>query len=226
MNKLRINDVETSHDGQFLFKIIDEGTMGRGVMYLAQKASMYSYCCNAIPANTNIAEFVGKVITWNPEEPDTSANNSAFEYQRSKNVDYLIALNRTETKLLIPGETACVAFLVNTKQGANNCRLSISGNRAFIKTTRRIHANTIIYLSYGASFTRRLNSNQPCYEPEPAGPVELKLQRRKIREVIHIHDSDSDIGSDTELEESMQCPQCEIQCKNKKELDQHKQQAH
>lgn len=180
MQHIEIGDIIESEDDQFLFKIIDEGEMGRGVKYIGSlcrddkslhsKDSPKNHNNNKYPKyfepvtlkkDINIAEFIGEIITWNEDLPKTHKTNKEFEKKRKEHEDYLVALDRKELNLLIPTtDKDCVAFLINTKQKQNNCKISIHNKRAFIKTIKNIEPGDTLYVDYGASYIKRMNKKK------------------------------------------------------------------
>ena len=203
MNDIKVGDFITSEDSKFLFEVIDEGKIGRGVRYVGSRTGTVRYAPSDIKKDTNIAEFVGEHLVWNPDEDITSKNNTAFEKKRADNVSHLVALNRSEEHLIIPKDE-CAAFLLNTKPKSNNCKISISGGHAYVRTLKTVKPGDILYLSYGVSYMSRMNKEKPKEKPKP---------KLKKRDIIIIDDS----GDDTEPE----CDDCGKRMKNHKDYLKH-----
>jgi len=189
MQSIKFNDYIGSEDGKFLFQVIDEGAMGRGIKYIAHQVSDVRFSPTVIKKDTNIAEFIGEHLIWHPNEDEDSAHNTAFQKKRAEHKDYLVALDKSEEHLLIPTDDECVAFLINTKPKANNCKISIAANRAYVKTTRNIKPGDTLYISYGVGFTNRLK----------------KSEEKKA--IVVSSDSESDSDSDSSAT-TFTCPTC------------------
>jgi hypothetical protein len=122
--------------------VVKESTIpgaGKGLFTLA-----------AIPKDTRIVEYKGRITTWKAADHDGGMNFYLFCVKRYHTIDarpYKKAFGRYANDVNGPGKL---------KGAKNNCVFIIDGLKVFIESTRDIAAGDEIFVDYGKDYWKVL----------------------------------------------------------------------
>ena len=108
---------------------------------------------NGIPKGSRIAEYKGKISTWNTADHDDGKNPYIFYISRTYVID-------------AKGEKRSVAHFANDAQGfkrvkgiTNNAVYTLEGKKVFIETIKNIEPGEEVFVGYGKEYWKVMKEN-------------------------------------------------------------------